>query len=262
LQGLALWFLFNYNRFHRAKFLGVANEMTGLINSRFNVVEDYFTLREENRRVHKLNDSLLNLLPQNFSNRDTSSRMIVDSIPYDNLGNLRRYIARDATVIYNTVHFEKNYLQINRGSNQGIMDKMAVISSDGYAVGVVVNTSPNFAQVMSLLHVQSEVNASLKKTGEFGRLRWDGKDPRYFTLRGIPKNVSVQKGDTIVTSVYSFNFPPGYMIGTIDEVVVDKGTNFYVLKVKSAVNYFNLQQVFVIENLQYKEQTKLNEETK
>ena len=52
------------------------------------------------------------------------------------------------------------------------------------------------------------------------------------------------------------------MIGTIAEVITDKSTNFYVLKVKTAANFYNLQQVFVIENLQYDEQTKLNDATK
>src|ERR1700682_1072892 len=81
LQVVALWFLFNYNRFHRAKFLGVANEMTGRINTQYNRIEDYFSLKEENRRVHKLNDSLLNLLPRDFMHRDTSMRLMKDSLP-------------------------------------------------------------------------------------------------------------------------------------------------------------------------------------
>jgi rod shape-determining protein MreC len=81
-QGLALWFLFTYNRFHRAKGLGVANEITGWVNTRYNTVQDFFTMREENRRVHKLNDSLMNLLSSNFLKRDTSLRLVTDSIPY------------------------------------------------------------------------------------------------------------------------------------------------------------------------------------
>jgi rod shape-determining protein MreC len=56
LQALALWFLFNYNRFHRAKGLGVANEITGWFNSRYNTAEDFFRMREENRRLLKMND--------------------------------------------------------------------------------------------------------------------------------------------------------------------------------------------------------------
>lgn len=261
LQVVSLWFLFNYNRFHRAKFLGVANEMTGRINSQYNKVEDYFNLKEENRRLHRFNDSLLNLVPRNFMKRDSGTQMI-DSIPYDTAGHYRRYLSRPATVVYNTVTAQKNYIQINRGSAQGIKDNMAVVSSDGSAVGVVVYVSPNFSQVMSLLHVQSKVSISLKRSGDFGTVEWNGKDPRYLQIKRIPKTVAISLGDTVLTSTVSFNFPPGYMVGTIADINLDNTSGMYLLKVKPAANFYNLQQVHVIENLEYDEQTRLNAETK
>ncbi len=262
LQGLALWFLFNYNRFHRAKFLGIANEATGRINTQYNKVEDYFSLKEENRRVHRLNDSLMNLRPGNFSFHDTNMQLVRDSLPYDTLGNYRRYIFRPATVVYNTISSQKNYIQVNRGSAQGIKDNMAVLSSDGAVVGVVVNVSPNFAQVMSLLHVQNSVSASLKRSGDFGTAEWDGKDPRYLVLKKIPKTVEVKKGDTVLTSPVSFNYPPGYIVGTVDAIRLDNTTGMYELKVKTAANFYNLQQVHILENTDFSEQTRLDQETK
>jgi rod shape-determining protein MreC len=261
LQVVSLWFLFNYNRFHRAKFLGVANEMTGRINSQYNKVEDFFNLKEENRRLHRLNDSLLNLVPRNFMKRDSGMQMI-DSIPYDTAGHYRRYLSRPATVVYSTVNAQKNYIQINRGANQGIKDKMAVVGSDGCVVGVVENVSPNFSQVMSLLHVQSTVSISLKKSGDLGTVEWDGKDPRYLLLKRIPKTVELVIGDTVLTSSVSFNFPPGYMVGTISNIKLDNTSGMYLLKVKTAANFYNLQQVHVIENTEYEEQTRLNAETR
>jgi rod shape-determining protein MreC len=261
LQAVALWFIFTYNRFHRAKGLGWANEISGRINSRYKNVDDFFHLKAENQRLHRMNDSLLNLLPSNFIRLDTSSTIVQDSIPYDTLGNYRRYIWREAKVVYNTVNSQKNYIQINRGANQGIKDNMAVINSDGSAVGVVVNVSPNFSQVMSLLHVQSRRSVVLKKTGNMGTIQWDGKNPLYITLINIPKSDSVMKGDTVVTSVNS-SFPPGFIVGTVDEIVTDKSTNFYVLRLRTAANFFNLQQVHVIENITYEEQTRLLEETR
>lgn len=262
LQVVALWFLFSYNRFHRAKFLGIANEMTGRINTQYNKVEDYFTLKAENQRLHRFNDSLLNLLPRNFFQRDSTMQMTQDSIPYDTLGNYRRYFSRPATVVYNTINAQKNYIQINRGSNQGIKDNMAVVSSNGSAVGVVVNVSANFSQVMSLLNVQSTVSASVKRSGDFGTIEWDGKDPRYLTLKRIPKTTEIKKGDTVLTSAVSFNFPPGYMVGTIYDIKSDNTTGLYLLKIKTAANFYNLQQVHVIENIERDEQIKLFEETK
>ncbi len=262
LQGVALWFLFNYNRFHRAKFLGVANEMTGRINTEYNKVEDYFSMKEENKRIHRLNDSLLNLLPRNFAQRDTSMNMMQDSIPYDTMGNYRRYISRPATVVYNTVNAQKNYLQINRGATQGIKDNMAVINSDGSVVGVVINVSPNFSQVMSLLHVQNTVSAALKGSGHIGTAEWDGKDPRFLVLKRIPKTAEVKNGDTVLTSSVSFNFPPGYMVGTIADIKLDNSSGVYLLKVKTGANFYNLQQVHVIENIDRDEQVRLFEESK
>ncbi len=262
LQAIALWFLFNYNRFHRARFLGMANEMTGRINSQYNKVEDYFNLKEENRRVHRVNDSLLNLLPQNFMLRDSSTRVVQDSILYDTAGHYRRYLSRPATVVYNTINAQKNYIQINRGASLGIKDNMAVVSSDGCVVGIVVNVSSHFSQVMSLLHIQNHVSAALKKSGEFGTVEWDGKDPRYLTMKRIPKTVEVAIGDTVLTSSVSFNFPPGYMVGIVTDIKLDNTSGMYLLKLKTAANFYNLQQVHVIENIDYEEENRLNTETK
>lgn len=261
LQVVALWFLYNYNKFHRAKFLGVANELTGRVNKQYNKVEDYFTLKAENKRLNHLNDSLLNLLPFNFNAKDTTATLVKDSVPYDTTGMLRQYLWRDARVVYNTVNLTKNYIQLDRGSNQGIRDNMAVIGSDGSAVGVIVNVSPNFSVAMSLLHVQSKRSVLLKRSGSMGAVEWDGKNPLYLTLRNIPKSDSIATGDTILTSIFS-EFPPGLMIGTVAEIITDKSTNFYVIRVKPAANFFSLQQVHIVEKLFYDEQAKSLADTK
>lgn len=262
LQVFALSFLVKYNNHHRATFLGVANELTGTINSQYDVIDDYFHLKEENARVHRMNDSLINLLKSNYLFIDTSVILVTDSTRYDTLPGARRYLWREARVINNSVNAQKNYIQLNRGARDSIKDNMAVINSDLSAVGVVVNVSENFSQVMSLLHVQSKVNASLKKSGDFGTIEWDGLDPNFLILRGIPKSIQVQKGDTVLTSVYSSIFPPGMILGIIDGILEDKTTNFYILKIKTAANFYNLQQVFVVENLQREEQNKLDEDTR
>ena len=230
LQAVALWFLFTYNRFHRAKGLGVANEITGWFNSRYNTLEDFFKMKEENRRLLKMNDSLINLLPSNFAKLILLSRLITDTIPYDTLGHYRRLSWRDAQVMYNTVNSEKNYIQINRGSNQGIKDNMGVFSSDGGLVGQVVNVSPNFSQVMSLLHVQNKVNVLVKKTSSTGIISWDGKNPTISHSQQYSKSDSLVKGDTVLTGNYSLSFPPGHMVGTVEEIIPDQSTNFYILK--------------------------------
>lgn len=261
LQIVALWMLFTYNRFHRAAFLGVATEFTGRVNAQVDRMDDYFNQGEENKRVHRTNDSLLNLLKTNFDFPDTGQRAVVDTFKLDTVNTLRHYVWRDAKVVYNTVNSEQNYLQLSRGTNYGIRDEMAVLNSDLAVVGVVVSVSPNFSQVMSLLNIQSSVSAAHKASGTVGKVEWDAKDPHFVLLKGISKSVEVKKGDSIVTSRYSYNFPPNYLIGTVSEITNDPSTGFYLLKVRTAVNFPTIQQVFVVENLLRDEQLQLSKDT-
>lgn len=252
--------LFKYNRIHRAAFLGVANEVTGTVNTQVDKLDDYFHQGEENRRLHRMNDSLINLLKSNYDFTDSGQRLVVDSLMVDSIQQFRKYVWRDAKVVYSTVNSEKNYLQLNRGARYGIRDNMAVLNSDGAVVGQIVAVSNNFSQVMSLLHVQSSVSAALKKTGDAGKLEWDGRDPRYVQLRGISKSVPVKVGDTVLTSRYSFNFPPDRIIGRVAAITSDPATGFYLLRIRTAVNFNSVQQVFVVENLQREEQLQLGKE--
>ena len=262
LQFASLWFLYRFNKFHQTQFSKTANEITGLVNSRYKKIENYFSLGEENRRVHELNDSLLNLLPRQFVQIDTLGKTVIDTLVSDTVIRYRRYYFRPAAVVYNSIHSDKNYIQLDRGSLHGLKENMAVLSTSGSAVGVVVNVSPRFAQVMSLLHVRQKVNVTLQRTGEFATLEWDGVDPGSLWVKGLPKTVTAVEGDSLVTSRYSFNFPPGYAVGTVAKVIRDPGTNYLLLKVKPTAPFYNLQHVFVVENLFYSEQIQLDEQTR
>ncbi len=249
LQVVSLYFLFSYNRSHRARGLGIAGGITSYFNRKYNTLEDFFTMQEENRRIHRMNDSLMNLLSSNFVNADSGTVIFRDSLMRDSARAARQYLWRSAHVVYATAGSERNYLQINRGSSTGIRDDMGVFSSNGGLVGKVVNTGKNYSQVMSLLNVMNKISVQLKRTGSAGILSWDGKSPSELTLNNIPKTDSVRKGDTIVTGYYSRSYPPGKMVGRVSGVFRDKGSNFLILKIKPAANLTNLQQVHVVENL-------------
>lgn len=253
LQAISIWALVRYNQFYRAKGLGVTNEVTGWFNSKYNHVEDFFKMKEENRRLLRMNDSLLNLLPSNFAIVDSTQKIVRDTVAYDTTNRYRQYLWRHAQVVYNTVSNEKNYIQINKGSQDGIRDNMGVFSSDGKLVGKIVNVSAHFSIAMSLLHVQNNVDVMMKRSHNPGTISWDAKDPDLLTLTRIPKSDSLVKGDTVVTGNFSLSYPPGYMVGTVEKIIQDNSTNFYVMKVKPAINFGDLQQVMIVENLQYSE---------
>jgi rod shape-determining protein MreC len=251
---------FRYNKFHEAALMNVAKEVTGGVYDKVSNAEYYFHLKRTNDSLIKENERLRNLLPFNFESPDTTSQVVRDTIPYDTLGNYRKFMWRSARVSNNSTTTQNNFITIHRGENQGVFKDMGVISSNG-VVGTVVNTSANYATVMSLLHRQSKLSASLKKSGETGTVQWDGESPLFLTLINIPKSAKITQGDTILTSQYADRFPPT-MVGTVHSIVDDKSSNFYVLKIRPATNIFSLQYVYVVQNLQADEKKKLEEDTR
>lgn len=261
LQIIALSFLFRYNKFHEAAFMGIANEVTGRVSEKYSNVSYYFHLKKENEALARRNELLLNQLKSNFQAPDTAQQVVVDTARYDTVGSSRRYLWRSALVVSNSVSLQNNYITIHRGEKQGVKKDMGVVSSDGL-VGTVVNTSDNYAVVMSLLHRQTSVSAKMKKTGEIGKVQWDGSSPLYVTMTNVPKSVKLTKGDSVITSGYSLRFPEGVLVGTVDGVVEDKASNFFTLRLKPAANFYTIGHVYVIENLQKDEQKKLEEATR
>ena len=261
MQITALYMLFHYNEFHEAAFMGVANDITGKISKRYNNVEYYFHLKKTNESLVQENAMLRNLLKQDFEVADTSAALRMDSIPYDTTGIRRKYLYRDAKVVNRYLIFPNNYFTLHRGEKQGVRKDMGVISPDG-VMGVVVNTGDNYSVVMSLLHLQSRISGRVKKSGETGQVYWDGKSPSTIFINNLPKSVPIQKGDSIVTSQYGTYFPQGILIGTVMEIMNDKSSNFYTLKLKPATNFGSVEHALVIENLHADEQKKLEEAVK
>lgn len=262
LQIIALYLLFHYNKFHEAVFMNAANEVTGRFSTRYNNITYYFNLKRTNESLVKENERLHNALISNFIPNDTSAVVVTDSLSADSTGMMRKYEWRAAKVVNKIITFQNNTFTLARGENQGVRKDMGVIGPQG-VVGSVINTSPNFAIVMSLLHQQSRVSSMHVKSGKISTVSWDGKSPSYLIMNNIPKNIAVAIGDTVVTSQYaSARFPQGIAIGTVNEIVEDKSTNFYTLRLKPATNFNNIEFVSVVANLQKDEQRKLEEETK
>ena len=261
LQILALTFLFRYNRFHEAAFLGVASEVTGRVNKRYNNVEYYFRLKKTNEDLVKENASLRSLLKETYAWPDSTSNVVVDSIRVDSVLKYQRFRYYPAKVVGSFVVTQTNYLTIHRGAAQGIRKDMGVVSPQGI-VGRVVNVSNNYATVMSALSMQFKVKAKLKKTGENGTIEWDGVSPSYILLKDIPNSAKLTKGDTVVTSELSSIYPPNIMVGTVQDVFKQQSSNFFTIRLKTATNFYNVQYVNVIEDLQKEERQQLESATK
>ena len=256
LQIIAIVFLVKYNKTHEAVYAGIANEVTGKVNEQYNKVQYYFQLKQTNKQLAEENAELRNLLASNFEGPDTARKRYIDSVIVDTVKGFRKFTWLPAKVVGNTTASQMNYITLHRGSLQGVKKDMAVIGPKG-VVGIVIETSDNYSRVMSLLHQNSKVSSMLKKGNVAGSVEWDGEDPRFLTLKNIPKSIEVLKGDSVLTSTYSANFPSHILLGTVQSITADPSSNFYTIKVKSSTNFFSIQYVNIVENLQWEEQRRL-----
>jgi rod shape-determining protein MreC len=256
-MGISLFMVFNYNRYQHAVYSAAAGEITGRINDQYNNVEYYFRLKRTNDSLVKANAELYNKLKIDFELPDTTTKIEIDTMTIDTLLRERKYLYMPANVIGNSVSLDNNYIQLHRGLKQGVSIDLGVTDINNAVVGSVVDVSSNYSVVMSLLHHQSNVSAKLKKSGDLGSIIWDGVQPNLVILKDISKDVKVNKGDTVITSGYSDKFPYGLLIGTVSQIENDKASTTYIIKVKTAVNFNNLQYAYIISNLQKDEPQKL-----
>lgn len=204
------------------------------------------SLQSLNNQVFRLTTELENARQIRIFSKDTFYLVNVDSVRGKVSIPQFRYVG--AEVVNNSISSKSNWLTINRGSNHGIKPNMGVVSRNGL-VGIVRYVSPDFAIVMSVLHRQMRISATLKRQGFFGSLIWEGGDPQTMTLTDIPKHVQINLGDSVVTSGYSSMFPPQFFVGTVVKDSIPSGSNFYSISVKLSNDMAKTDYVRVVENL-------------
>lgn len=251
IEAICLIFVFRTNNYQRAAFLNSANRLSGHLYERYNGVEYYFHLKETNDSLVAENTRLRNQLLA-VNEVDTASKVITDT------AGQRKFLVMPAKVVNNSVNTLINYITIERGRNQGVEPNMGVISTSG-VVGIVRSVSDNYAVVLSLLNKDTRISARLSRSGNFGSVRWNGNSPLYGTLTDIPRNVQIYKGDSVVTSGYSTIFPPNILIGYADAFKEQSSSNFHIIRIRFATNFYNLQYVYVVRNLMSEEQKQLEE---
>ena len=262
LQGFCIYLIVHYNTYHNAVFSSTANQLTGKVNERYNKVEDYFHLKKTNDSLWQANEKLYNKLKADFQLPDTITKAMVDTIKIDSLTEYRKYTYLQATVIENSVNTQSNFIVLSRGKAQQLKEGMGLVDINNAVVGIITLVTADYAVVMSLLHKDSHISGKLFKGGETGTLSWDGKTPNIISLTGIPKSAKVAKGDTIITSGFSTTFPKGMPIGFVTEVIPEKSTNNYLIKFKTAADFYSLQYVYAIDNKQQEAVNELLEKAK
>lgn len=231
------------------------NSIAGEWFNQFKNITSYLNLSSTNKQLAEENARLRQEIANSYITYNKREFEINDTV------YKQQYEYTEAQVIRNTWNTSNNYVMINKGYLHGIHPDMAVISSQGI-VGVVVNTTKNFSNIMSILHVNSKNSIKIKRTGVSGTLTWDTEDYRYGTLTDIPTTHKLYINDTVITSGFSKNFPEGVPVGYIQSFYEEPGSGFYTIKIKFSTEFNKLDYVYIVNNIYKEEQVQLIEATK
>ncbi|MBK8701590.1 MAG: rod shape-determining protein MreC [Saprospiraceae bacterium] len=223
MEFLCFYIIINYNHEQKTIFLNSTNILSTSIDSRVDKFNQYLRLEQENDSLHLQNARLI----EKFIDYDLNASLYAnDTLVLDS----SKYHLVAVEICNSTFNLRDNYLTLCKGSSDGIVPDMGVVSQNGI-VGIVKKVSPNFSIVMSILHSQSTISCLIKRNNSNGTLTWKSTNPKLLNLEAVPKHKSVFVGDTVITSGYSTIFPKGIMVGKVKSVVLEAGNNSYTIEV-------------------------------
>jgi len=138
-----------------------------------------------------------------------------------------------------------HYVIINRGSNDGILRGMPVVTDQGL-VGRVDAVIADAARIQLITDPASSVNVRLQNAETEGSLV--GSVTGDVTLQLIPQQVNVQAGDLVLTSGLGGGYPPDLIIGQVVNVRSRDFDLFQQATVQPVVDFNRLKIVLVIVN--------------
>jgi rod shape-determining protein MreC len=224
----------------QARLLVWSNSVIGTINSTFSGISSYFGLRKENIRLTEHIAALENRISALEASLP-EKRTEVESV-------LRQYEYISARVISSTTNRRRNFITLNKGFRDGVSADMAVMTPEGYAVGVVVDCSENFAVAKTLLNGDFRIGGVLAEDGSHGSIVWSGGDTQIIDFVEVSKYAKVQRGDLVRAAGFSHYFPSESVIGNIEEASMASNGTSYNCKVRLAADMGRVSNVVLVRN--------------
>ncbi len=218
-------------------------------------LKNYFSLKDINKVLSEQNKLLLeqNNLYKEFIIKEQGedkleelSNLIALNTGNDSTNFTKNFDFILARVIKNTRGSQHNYLIIDKGSKDGIIEDLGVITPNG-VVGIIRGVGKKYSYVLSFLNVKQVISAKVSNSAVYGTLEWDGVSIDKARLKQIPLNVEINPGDTIFTSGNSFFFPSDIPIGIAGDFNVSSGISKDI-EVSLFQDFRDLDYVIVVKN--------------
>lgn len=119
---------------------------------------------------------------------------------------------------------------IDKGSKAGVMLGQLVLDATG-VMGQVIDVGLRTSTILLISDASSAVPVQNQRTGEKAILSGTN-NAGYLSLMHLPKTVSVQQGDILLTSGLGQQYPAGYPVGVVETVTLTPGEDFIHVRVR------------------------------
>jgi rod shape-determining protein MreC len=150
-------------------------------------------------------------------------------------------------------------LIVNQGSRQGIWPGMVVVNHDGL-IGRIINVTPNTAEVLLILDREGAVGARIFENRHTPGVVVGTSNSQYLQMIHLPHDLPIEPNQIVVTSGLSGVYPPGIRIGKVIEVLPEPGGLMKRATLKPFVDFFRLEEVFIIKQVKTPEEKVVPEE--
>ena len=137
---------------------------------------------------------------------------------------------------------------LDRGTLDGVAVNDAVVSDQGYLLGMVVEAEPTSCKVMTILHPSFNAAGVVSRTRENGILNGnttyaaDG----LCTLTNLERSTETHAGDQVITTGLGGVFPPDLLVGTVQDVVPETSGKSSIAVVRPGADPRTAKHVFIV----------------
>ncbi|MFD2628683.1 rod shape-determining protein MreC [Oceanobacillus kapialis] len=230
----------------------------GIVHTPVNFITDIFTNVDDFRDTYSENKVLKEKLAeykgliyevQELKEENEELRNIAELKESDQMQN---FTPIQATVMARSPERWVEQVTINKGSDDGVAENMAVITPDGM-IGKILTTSASTAKVQLLTGFDqfNRISASIpREDGKeiFGMIEEYDEESGSLLFRIIEESdKDLEPGELVFSSGLGGVFPSGLPIGEVQEVVPDQYGLTRTALVEPAADMYDINQVIVVD---------------
>ena len=137
---------------------------------------------------------------------------------------------------------------LDRGTLDGVAVNDAVVSDQGYLLGMVVEAEPTSCKVMTVLHPNFNAAGVVSRTRDNGIVTGSSEYAAdgLCVLTNLARNTLTEKSDQVVTTGLGGVFPADLLVGVVQELVPEVSGKSTIAVIKPGTDPRTVRHAFII----------------